>query len=71
MMPLWPEDDEQEQQQLAGPEGCKGGAAPGIAGAGHTVLLDSWYRVVRDETICQGSGLGHSFALVFRLSDKC
>ncbi|KAF6256377.1 hypothetical protein COO60DRAFT_1627206 [Scenedesmus sp. NREL 46B-D3] len=71
MMPLWPEDDEQQQQQLAGPDGCKGGALAGTAGSGHMVLLDSWYRVVRDETICQDSGTGHNFAFVFKLSDTC
>jgi hypothetical protein len=35
------------------------------------VLLDNWYRVMRDETICQDSGLGHRFAIVLKLSDKC
>jgi hypothetical protein len=75
MMPLWPgqgeEEDQQQQQQLAGPDGCKGGALPGTAGSGGMVLIDNWYRIMRDETICQDSGLGHRFAVVFKLSDKC
>jgi hypothetical protein len=72
LMPLWPENDDQQlQQQQAGPQGCKGGAVPGTADSGSTVLLDSWFRVVRDEVICQDSGLGHKFAIVLRLSENC
>lgn len=48
------------------PAGCAGSSTPG-----YTVVLDSWYRVVRDECFCQDSGVGDWLTVCLRVTHKC